>query len=96
VDTVHDDDRDRQHNPPNVAEIHADDALISDLADGAPAVAPRIYPLPPPEKDARFSFGLLADVALLLAQHGYPRPEGLDLVDLQVALHGFLYAPRDY
>ncbi len=53
----------------------------------------RVFPLPAPPSDPRFSLGLLAEVATVLESHGYPRPEsGTDLVALQLALHGFLYA----
>ncbi|WP_199431158.1 hypothetical protein [Qaidamihabitans albus] len=50
----------------------------------------RVFPLPPPESDARFTFGLLVDV---LARHGYPMAEatGVDLVELRQALFQFLY-----
>jgi hypothetical protein len=51
------------------------------------------YPLPRAEEDARFTLGLLADVAEVLARHGYPAVEaGGDLIDLQQALFRFLYA----
>lgn len=54
--------------------------------------AQRTYPLPAPADDPRFTHGLLFDVARVLAEHGYPKVEhGLDLVDLQAALFGFLY-----
>lgn len=58
------------------------------------AAAPeRIYPMPAPADDPRFNMGLLIAVIAVLVEHGYPRPEhGLDLVELQCALHGFLYA----
>lgn len=53
----------------------------------------RVYPLPAPEDDARFSVGLLIEVAALLESHGYPPVRhGLDLVDLQQALFRFLYS----
>ncbi|MET8147674.1 hypothetical protein ACIBSW_07085 [Actinoplanes sp. NPDC049668] len=57
----------------------------------------RIYPMPAPAHDNRFTHGLLADAVRLLAAHGYPRPTaGPDLVALQQALFGFLYAlPTD-
>ena len=54
--------------------------------------APRVYPLPRPAADDRFTYGLLADLADLLETHGYPRPtSGADLVALHMALFGFLY-----
>jgi hypothetical protein len=57
---------------------------------------PRAYPVPPTTDDDRFSFGLVLDVAKVLAAHGYPEVRaGLDLVDLQQALHRFLYLGGD-
>jgi len=51
------------------------------------------YPLPPTDADRRFSFGLLIDIAEQFQKHGYPRPvASRDLVALQQALFGFLYA----
>ena len=44
-----------------------------------------------PDGDPRFTFGLLRDVAGLLAEHGYPPLDGRQLVDLQAALFGALY-----
>ena len=53
----------------------------------------RAYPLPPAEEDPRFTIGLTLDVAKMLEAHGYPPVRaGLDLVELQQALYGFLYA----
>lgn len=53
----------------------------------------RLYPMPAPPYDSRFTYGLLADAAKLLERHGYPRPTGGgDLVALQEALFRFLYA----
>lgn len=50
------------------------------------------YPLPRPENDPRFTFGLVRDVAQVLASHGYPPVESsADHVRLQQALFGFLY-----
>jgi hypothetical protein len=52
----------------------------------------RTYPLPRPDNDPRFSYGLLFDVRRVLIEHGYPTVEhGRDLVDLQLALFAFLY-----
>ena len=70
--------------------------MVSDPAgpDVNPAPAEPTYPLNRPDTDARFSYGLLLDVADVLAAHGYPRPAtGADLVALQQALFGFLYGP---
>lgn len=55
----------------------------------------RQYPITPaPDDDARFTFGLAKDVADVLEAHGYPKiTAGLDFVDLQQALFGFLYGP---
>jgi hypothetical protein len=53
---------------------------------------PRLYPMPAPGDDPRFTFGLLIDVLDVLQTHGYPRPAaGGDLIELQQALFGFLY-----
>ena len=53
----------------------------------------RIYPMPAPEDDVRFTYGLLSDVVNVLVRHGYERPEaGGDLAALQQSLFGFLYA----
>lgn len=50
------------------------------------------YPLPRPADDPQFTFGLIRDVALVLAVHGYPPVDvGADHVRLQQALFGFLY-----
>lgn len=55
--------------------------------------ADRVYPLPRPDDDPRFSFGLAVAVADVLAAHGYPPVRaGGDLIELQQALFGFLYA----
>jgi hypothetical protein len=57
---------------------------------------PRLYPLPRPAADDRFTFGLLIDVLDVLETHGYPRPAaGGDLVELQLALFRFLYDTAD-
>lgn len=52
----------------------------------------RLYPMPAPDKDPRFTLGLLYDAAKMLEAHGYPMPTAADLVELQVVLIGFLYA----
>lgn len=53
----------------------------------------RTYPLPRPDDDPRFSFGLAVAVADVLAEHGYPPiTSGRDYLELQQALFGFLYA----
>lgn len=55
----------------------------------------RAYPLPRPESgnDPRFTFGLQLDVAAVLEKHGFPKvTNGSDMVDLQMALFGFIYA----
>lgn len=52
----------------------------------------RVYPLPRPPADQRFTFGLVSDISKVLVEHGYPRiTEGRDLIELQLALIGFLY-----
>lgn len=53
------------------------------------------YPIPDEGFDRRFSIGLLADVAGLLEQHGYPRPEGPgDLIHWQQALFRAIYSTQ--
>lgn len=49
------------------------------------------YPMPAPDNDERFTFGLTYDVARVLADHGYPGLSGNDFVELQQSLFGFLY-----
>jgi hypothetical protein len=55
------------------------------------------YPLPRTDDDRRFTFGLVYDVAKVLAEHGYPAvSSGGDFVRLQQALFGFIYEqPED-
>ncbi|TCJ40706.1 hypothetical protein [Parafrankia sp. BMG5.11] len=54
---------------------------------------PRAYPMPAPEHDSRFTFGLTFDVAAVLEQAGYPPvASGADFLELQMALFRFLYA----
>ncbi|MEU5946344.1 hypothetical protein ABZ793_12370 [Micromonospora sp. NPDC047465] len=61
----------------------------------------RRYPIPRPADDPRFTFGLVLDVAGVLAEHGYPSMAesydgcGPDLLALQDALFGLIYAPTD-
>lgn len=56
----------------------------------------RAYPLPrPADDDPRFTVGLHLDVAKVLQEHGYPKPSGVDLVDLGMALFRFVYAAED-
>lgn len=69
-----------QPDPAKVAEMHAT----------------RAYPMPAPEDDPRFTFGLMLEVARVLEEHGYPKiTNGLDLVELQGALWRFLYKLPD-
>jgi hypothetical protein len=57
------------------------------MANGANA-----YPLPRPEDDKRFTFGLVLAVGRVLTEHGYPAVNtGADHVRLQQTLFGFLY-----
>lgn len=58
-----------------------------------------VYPLARPanDRDPRFTFGLIRDVAKVLAEHGFPPVDsGTDHVRLQQALFNFIYeeAPR--
>ncbi|AEH10996.1 MULTISPECIES: DUF6284 family protein [Frankiaceae] len=56
-------------------------------------VSPRVYPLPRPDDDPRFTFGLTLDVRRVLTEHGYPEStSGADFLELQMALFGYLYA----
>ncbi|MHA6801933.1 hypothetical protein [Salinifilum ghardaiensis] len=60
--------------------------------------APRIFPLEAAENDPRFSFGLIADVAAAMEQHGYPalaEYTPLDITELHLALFRFLYCGGD-
>lgn len=51
------------------------------------------YPLSRPADDPKFTFGLIREVAAVLADHGYPPVDnGTDHVRLQQALFGFVYA----
>lgn len=53
----------------------------------------RAYPLPMPAdaNDARFTIGLMLEVAAELERRGYPKLTGLDFVELQQSLFRFLY-----
>ncbi len=54
----------------------------------------RRYPLAQTDTDARFTLGLVLDVAAVLKQHGYPSitaENPLDHVELRQALFEFLY-----
>jgi hypothetical protein len=53
----------------------------------------RVYPTVRRGNDSRFTFGLMFDVVSVLERHGYPRPAGMDYVDLQHDLFSFLYGP---
>jgi hypothetical protein len=57
--------------------------------------APPAYPLPAPEHDPRFSYGLLFDIAEVLQRNGFPRPAGTDWADLMAALGRFLYQQKE-
>ncbi|MBF9129315.1 hypothetical protein I0C86_10075 [Plantactinospora sp. S1510] len=55
-------------------------------------------PVPAPAEDSRFTFGLVMDVADVLAAHGYPAMtgdkydgQGPDLLGLQMALYRLIY-----
>jgi hypothetical protein len=63
---------------------------------GADAAPQPVYPLPAPAgDDARFSYGLLHDIAEVLQRNGFPRPEGTDWADLITCLGRFLYQPKE-
>jgi hypothetical protein len=62
----------------------------------ATASGTAVYPLPRPDFDDRFTYGLLFDVAAVLEAAGYPRPtQGADLVALNLTLFRFLYGTTD-
>lgn len=53
---------------------------------------PSNYPIPRPDDDPRFTYGLTFDVAKVLTEYGYPPlASGADFVRLQQALFGFIY-----
>lgn len=54
-------------------------------------IPPLAYPVPQPEDDPRFTFGLTLDVAAVLVAHGYPPIVAGDYVALRQALFAFLY-----
>ncbi|MEV6695400.1 hypothetical protein AB0M35_28430 [Micromonospora sp. NPDC051196] len=65
----------------------------------------RRFPIPRPAEDSRFTFGLVLDVAQVLAAHGYPSMAepydgcGPDLLALQQALFSLIYTanpPEEY
>jgi hypothetical protein len=65
------------------------------MTEDQPAEAAAVYLLPTVDDDARFTFGLVLDVADVLVAHRYPAPAaGLDWVELQQDLFQFLYRPR--
>jgi hypothetical protein len=47
-----------------------------------------------PDDDPRFTYGLVFDIADVLAEHGFPRPVHTDWADLALALFRFLYQPN--
>ncbi|GAA1778280.1 hypothetical protein [Luedemannella helvata] len=57
------------------------------------------FPMPATDTDDRFTYGLVLDVAHVLALHGYPDAaeyydgHGADLVAIHLALFRLLYAP---
>jgi hypothetical protein len=59
-----------------------------------PAAERSAYPLPAPEADHRFTYGLVLDIAGVLTAHGYPPPAATDWADLMTAVSGFLYQPE--
>lgn len=54
------------------------------------------YPLPRPadDHDPRFTYRLVFDIADVLCEHGYPRPDHTDWADLMLALFRFIYQPN--
>ena len=62
----------------------------------------RVFPITPrPASDSRFSFGLVLDVARVLAEHGYPdltdpaAGRSRDFVELQQALYRYIYVGEE-
>ncbi len=56
----------------------------------------RHYPLPRPDDDPRFCFGLIYDVAKVLAAYGYPPfTSGADLVRLRQHLYRAIYQQKE-
>ena len=56
------------------------------------------YPMPAEEQgvtDSRFTFGLAADVAKVLTDHGYPEVDPVEHVRLISYLYRFLYVDED-
>lgn len=54
------------------------------------------YPLERPGDDARFTVGLLLDVAAVLQRHGYPPlAAAADLTRLHQALFTAIYQPKE-
>lgn len=54
----------------------------------------RAYPIPHPKSgsDPRFNHGLIFDIGQVLESHGFPPVKnGTDVVDLMMALFGFVY-----
>jgi len=46
------------------------------------------------DSDPRFTIGVIYDVAKVLEEHGYPKLEKADFVELQQALFAFLYRSK--
>jgi len=53
-----------------------------------------VYPVPEPATDRPLSIGVTVEVGDVLVRYGFPRPGGLDLVDLDEAIRWFVYGPR--
>jgi hypothetical protein len=63
-----------------------------EMCNDAVIDAGRRYPIPAADDDDRFTFGLILDVADVLASHGYPKlTSGDDYVELQGAVFRFIY-----
>jgi len=69
-----------------------------DAADSAGPAGPgqRCYPLPRPDDDPRFCFGLAYDIAKVLAAYGYPAiTSSGDLLHLQQHLFHAIYQQKE-
>lgn len=53
--------------------------------------AGKVYPIPLPGDDPRFTIGLLVEVARVIEAAGYPKLDPYDYPELSVALYRFIY-----
>jgi hypothetical protein len=85
-------------NPPDRAPNRQQSSQETTMV--GPQQPAQIYPLGHPESgdDARFTVGLVLDVADVLAKHGYPdlvsATSGADFLHVQDVLYQFIYGPE--